>query len=86
MPNNVEQLTRMLDENIESMDRDDLRSYQETRLLESLAYVERHSPLFSEAWSAVGLRASEISSLAEFQARVPFVDKDTVRAYRTAHR
>ena len=71
----------MLDAQIESMDRDDLRSYQESRLLESLAYVERHSPLFSEAWGSVGLRASDISSLAEFHARAPFVDKNTVRAY-----
>jgi phenylacetate-CoA ligase len=85
MPNNIEPLTRMLDEKIESMDRADLLSYQEDRLLESVAYVEHHSPLFTETWGSVGLRASDISSLEEFRARVPFMDKDTVRAYRTAH-
>jgi phenylacetate-coenzyme A ligase PaaK-like adenylate-forming protein len=42
MSHNAELSTRMLDEKIESMDRGDLRSYQENRLLESLAYVERH--------------------------------------------
>ena len=85
MSHNAEPSTRMLDEKIESMDRVDLRSYQENRLLESLAYVERHSPLFDEVWGSAGLRAADISSLAEFEARIPFVDKDTVRAYRTTH-
>jgi phenylacetate-CoA ligase len=75
----------MLDEKIESMDRDDLRTYQENRLLESLAYIERHSPLFAQVWGSAGLRAADISSLSEFEARIPFVDKDTVRAYRTTH-
>ena len=76
----------MLDEKIESMDRADLRVLPGgSRLLESVAYVERHSPLFAETWGSVGLRASDISSLEEFRARVPFVDKDTVRAYRAAH-
>jgi phenylacetate-CoA ligase len=75
--------TRMLDERIESMDRSDLRSYQEIRLMESLAYVERHSPLFAQVWGSIGLRAADVTSLADFEARVPFVDKDTVRAYRT---
>lgn len=76
--------TRMLDSKIESMDRADLRSYQENRLLESLAYVEEHSPLFAHVWGSSGLRAAEISSLDDFRTHVPFVDKDTVRAYRSA--
>jgi phenylacetate-CoA ligase len=83
MSHNAELATRMLDEKIESMDRGDLRSYQENRLLESLAYVERHSPLFAQVWGSAGLRAADITSLTEFEARIPFVDKDTVRAYRT---
>jgi phenylacetate-CoA ligase len=85
MSHNAELSTRMLDEKIESMDRGDLRSYQENRLLESLAYVERHSPLFAQVWGSAGLRAADISSLTEFEARIPFVDKDTVRAYRTTY-
>jgi phenylacetate-CoA ligase len=76
--------TRMLDSKIESMDRADLRSYQENRLLESLAYVEEHSPLFAHVWGSSGLRMAEISSLDDFRTHVPFVDKDTVRAYRSA--
>jgi phenylacetate-CoA ligase len=85
MSHNAELSSRMLDEKIESMDRDDLRTYQENRLLESLAYIERHSPLFAQVWGSAGLRAADISSLSEFEARIPFVDKDTVRAYRTTH-
>src|SRR3984957_9712076 len=79
-----EPTTRMLDSKIESMNRADLRAYQEHRLLDALAYVEEHSPLFGQVWGAAGLRAAEITSLEDFQAQVPFVDKDTVRAYRTA--
>jgi phenylacetate-CoA ligase len=75
--------TRMLDSKIESMDRADLRAYQENRLLDALAYLEEHSPLFGQVWSSAGLRATEISSLDEFREQVPFVDKDTVRAYRS---
>jgi phenylacetate-CoA ligase len=74
----------MLDSKIESMDRADLRAYQENRLLDALAYVEEHSPLFGHVWGSTGLRVAEISSLDEFRERVPFVDKDTVRAYRSA--
>jgi phenylacetate-CoA ligase len=85
MSHNAELSTRLLDEKIESMDRGDLRLYQENRLLESLAYVERHSPLFARVWASAGVRAADISSLTEFEARIPFVDKDTVRAYRTSY-
>jgi phenylacetate-CoA ligase len=73
---------RMLDRSMEAMDRSDLLAYQEQRLPEALAYVESHSPFFAETWKAAGLRADEVSSLADFCERVPFVDKDTIRAYR----
>jgi phenylacetate-CoA ligase len=77
-----EPATRMLDSHIEAMDRADLRVYQEKLLLESLAYVEEHSPLFSQVWRSAGLRAAEITSLDDFSAQAPFIDKDTVRRYR----
>ncbi len=64
------------------MDRADLVAYQEQRLLETLEYVEAHSPVFAEVWRSSGLRAHEICSMTEFRDRVPFVDKDTIRAYR----
>jgi phenylacetate-CoA ligase len=73
---------RLLDSKIESMAREDLRSYQERRLWESLAYVEKHSPYFAHLWGEKGIRAAEITTMDEFRARVPFVDKNTVRAYR----
>ena len=82
MTNTGDPMSRLLDPSIEAMSRDDLRSYQEARLLESLAYVEEYSPLFADVWGGAGLRAAEISSLEEFCARAPFMDKDTVRAYR----
>jgi phenylacetate-CoA ligase len=73
---------RLLDSKVESMARGDLRSYQERRLWESLAYVEAHAPFFAHLWAEQGVRAAEITTMDEFRARVPFVDKNTVRAYR----
>jgi phenylacetate-CoA ligase len=74
----------MLDSKVESMDRADLRAYQENRLLDALAYVEEHSPLFGQVWGSTGFRAADITSLDDFRAQAPFIDKDTVRAYRSA--
>ncbi len=72
----------MLDPAIEAMNRTALLGYQEHRLLETLEYVEAHSPFFAEVWQSSGVRASGISSMADFRDRIPFVDKDTIRTYR----
>jgi phenylacetate-CoA ligase len=76
--------SRMLDSHIESMDRADLQAYQENRLLDALGYLDQHSPLLGHVWNSAGVAVGEISSLDDFRERVPFTDKDTVRAYRNA--
>jgi phenylacetate-CoA ligase len=73
---------RMLNRPIEALDRTDLATLQEQRLFETLEYVEAHSPFFAHAWGSAGVKATEISSMEEFRGRIPFVDKDAIRAYR----
>jgi phenylacetate-CoA ligase len=70
---------------IETMPRDQLIELQESRLMQLVPYVYKRSPLIREVWGAVGVTPADIRSMADFKAKVPFIDKDTIRAFRDKH-
>jgi phenylacetate-CoA ligase len=70
---------------VETMPRDQLESLQEARILQLVPYVYERSALVREVWDEVGLKPSDIRSLADFKAKVPFTDKDRIRRFRDTH-
>ena len=73
---------RYLEPEIETMAPADLRDHQERRVIELVSFAYEHSGFYRELWDAHGVRPRDIRSLEDFQARIPFMDKDMVRAYR----
>jgi phenylacetate-CoA ligase len=76
---------RYFDPHIETMPRDQLERLQEVRILQLVPYVYQRSPLIREVWDEAGVKPSDIRSLADFKAKVPFIDKDRIRRFRDAH-
>jgi phenylacetate-CoA ligase len=66
----------------ETMSRAKLADVQEQLLLEVLPHAYEHAPLIRETWDAAGVHPDGIKSLADFQERAPFIDKDAVRHFR----
>jgi phenylacetate-CoA ligase len=73
---------RYFDPDIETMPREQLVQLQESRILQLVPYVYERSPLIREVWDEAGVKPSDIRSLADFKARVPFIDKDRIRRFR----
>ena len=67
---------------IEILPRPELLKLQEQRLLEQVAYVAERSPLVRRVWAEAGVTAADIRSVADFLAKVPFIDKDSLRQHR----
>ncbi len=76
---------RYFEPEIETLPRSELEARQEQLLLELLPHAYERSPLYRELWSAAGVHPREIRSLADFRARIPFIDKDAIRAHRDRH-
>jgi phenylacetate-CoA ligase len=70
---------------IETAPREEIERLQEARLLRILEQCHSSSPLIQELWSTAGIGLSDIRSLADFRARAPFMDKDSIRQYRDRH-
>jgi phenylacetate-CoA ligase len=73
---------RYLEPDIETMAPAELRDHQEQRVIELVSYAYERSAFYRELWDAHGVHPRDIRSLADFQARIPFMDKDMLRAYR----
>src|SRR5207302_8880869 len=73
---------RYLEPEIETMPREELESLQERRLLELVPLAFEHSQFYRELWSAAGIEASDIRSLADFRRLVPTFTKQDVQDYR----
>ena len=91
MSNHTKPLPRPVDERpyfdpIETAPRRELRKLQEERLLEQLAFVFERSPLIRKTCVDAGVALGDIQSIAEFTAKMPFIDKDSLRAWRDANR
>lgn len=67
---------------VENLPRAGLRRMQESLLLQILPYAYNRSPLVREAWDEVGITPSDIRSIEDFRDKVPFIDKDRIRAFR----
>ena len=70
------------DPHAETMPRHEIEALQTRRLEELLPRVYAHSALIRRVWDAAGVSPEDINSLADFKARVPFIDKDAIRAHR----
>lgn len=67
---------------IEGAPRSEIEATQEKLLLEQLRWVATRSAMVRKVWSEAGIDPLSITSLADFKARAPFMDKDTLRAIR----
>ncbi|WP_414728286.1 phenylacetate--CoA ligase family protein [Zhongshania aliphaticivorans] len=76
---------QFFDPTVETMPRAELEKLQEARILQLVPYVYERSPLVRDLWEQHGVTPDDIKSLADFKAKVPFMDKDTIRAYRDKH-
>jgi len=70
---------------VETMSRADIEALQEDQLLELLPYAYERSALVRETWDEAGVRPGDVRSLDDFRAKVPFIDKDTIRRFRDRH-
>ena len=73
---------RYFEPQVETMPRDQLRALQEERVLELVEHAYGNSAFYRELWDEHGVHPREIRSLDDFRARIPFITKDMVRAYR----
>jgi phenylacetate-CoA ligase len=78
-------LDRYLEADIETMPRAEIEALEEERLLELVPYAYERSALIRETWSAARVHPRDIRSLDDFRERVPFIDKDAIRAFRDRH-
>jgi phenylacetate-CoA ligase len=68
---------------IETMPRSEIDRVREERLLgDLLPWTYQRSALIRETWDAAGITADDVQSMDDFHAKVPFIDKDAVRAFR----
>lgn len=65
------------------MPRVELDALQEETLFgDLLPWAYRRSALIRETWDAAGVTPDEVTTFAEFGARVPFIDKNAIRSFR----
>lgn len=77
--------SRYLEPGLETMPRPELLKLQERRLLDALPLFYEKSAVTREAWQRAGVKPSDIRSLEDFRRRVPFLDKDGLRDFRSRH-
>ena len=72
---------------IETMPRSEIAALREERLLgDLLPWAYQRSALIRETWDAAGVTADDVQSMDDFREKVPFIDKDAIRAFRDRHR
>lgn len=76
---------RFLQEHIEALSRPALEHLQERRLLHQIAFTYERGALTRATWDAAGVHPRDITSLDEYRAIAPFINKDAIRAYRDEH-
>ena len=73
---------RFFDADVETMPRDEIEALQEARILQLVPYAYERSALVRQVWSEAGVKPGDIRSLADYKAKVPFIDKDRIRRFR----
>ncbi|WP_313024402.1 phenylacetate--CoA ligase family protein [Pseudomonas lopnurensis] len=76
---------RYFDADVETMSREQIEQLQEARILQLVPYAYQRSPLVRAVWEEAGVTPADIRSLADFKAKAPFIDKDTIRQFRDRH-
>jgi phenylacetate-CoA ligase len=72
---------------IETMPRSEIAALREERLLgDLLPWAYQRSALIRDTWDAAGITADDVQSMHDFREKVPFIDKDAIRAFRDRHR
>lgn len=72
---------------IETMPRSEIEQLRDERLLgDLLPWAYQRSALIRETWDAAGITAEDIRTMDDFREKVPFIDKDTIRAFRDRRR
>jgi phenylacetate-coenzyme A ligase PaaK-like adenylate-forming protein len=67
---------------IETASRDEIRAWQERRVLELIPYLWERSGFYRELWSKAGVTPDDITSLDDFYAKIPTFCKADLQAYR----
>jgi phenylacetate-CoA ligase len=78
----VDSTSRYLEPAIETMPRPQLEQLQLDRLMAQVEYSYSRSALVHDTWRAAGVTPADITSLADYQQRAPFIDKDMIRRWR----
>src|SRR3954453_14436251 len=73
---------RYLEPEVETMSREELNALHEKRVLELVPYAYEKSAFYRELWDAHGVHPRDIRTLQDFETRIPFMDKDLLRAWR----
>ena len=73
---------RYFEPEIETMPRESLVALQEDRILSLVPYVYERSALIRKKWEEAKLKPGDISSLADFTERAPFITKRDIREFR----
>jgi phenylacetate-CoA ligase len=72
---------------IEAMPRSEIDALRDERLLgDLLPWAYQRSALIRETWDVAGITAADVTSMDDFREKVPFIDKDAIRAFRDRHR
>lgn len=79
------QYDRYLEPDVELMPRAEIEALHEQKILELVPYVYERAPIYRSTWDAAGVHPRDISSLDDFRERIPFITKDSVRAFRDQH-
>jgi phenylacetate-coenzyme A ligase PaaK-like adenylate-forming protein len=67
---------------IETASRDQIRAWQERRILELIPYLWERSGFYRDLWSKAGVTPDDITSLDDFYAKIPMFCKADLQAYR----
>ncbi len=73
---------RFLEPEIETASRADIAALQERRLIELVDYAWTNSAFYREHWTQAGVSPEDITSTADFLARIPTMTKSDIQAYR----
>jgi phenylacetate-CoA ligase len=76
---------RYFEPDVELMPRADIEALQEERILELVPYAYERSALYRTVWDEAGVHPRDIKSMADFNERIPVINKDVVRAFRDKH-
>lgn len=74
---------KYLEPDVETMPRERIRALQEERILELVPRAYERSAFYRELWDAHGVHPRDIRTLEDFTERIPLMDKEMMREYRT---